>query len=183
MFEALVFAIHDCGFYARSALEVADSAENRFDKIARIIRESRYGIHDISRTQQSEDGLPRFNMPLELGLFLGCKRYGTRRDRLKACLILDREPYRYQRFISDIAGQDIASHGDQPRQAVARVRGWLRTNSRRTDIPGGTTIWRRFERFERDLPSICEDARIEVAELEFVDRTQLISNWLLVNTS
>ena len=68
--EALVFAIHDCGYIARSALEAENSAEVRIDKIAKIIKDCRYGIHDISRTEVSrETGLPRFNMPFELGLF------------------------------------------------------------------------------------------------------------------
>ena len=106
--EALVFAIHDCGYIARSALEAEDSAEVRMDKIAKIIKDCRYGIHDISRTEVGADtGLPRFNMPLELGLFLGAKRFGSRTDKPKACLILDRARYRYQQFCSDIAGQDI----------------------------------------------------------------------------
>lgn len=106
--EALVFAIHDCGYIARSALEAEDSAEVRMDKIAKIIKDCRYGIHDISRTEVGADtGLPRFNMPLELGLFLGARRFGSRTDKLKACLILDRARYRYQQFCSDIAGQDI----------------------------------------------------------------------------
>jgi hypothetical protein len=108
LMEALVFAIHDCGYIARSALEAEDSAEVRMDKIAKIIKDCRYGIHDISRTEAGADtGLPRFNMPLELGLFLGARRFGSRIDKLKACLILDRARYRYQQFCSDIAGQDI----------------------------------------------------------------------------
>ena len=65
--EAIVFGIHDCGFTARSALEVIDAGEVRIDKIRRIIRESKFGIHDISRTQPDRaTQLPRFNMPLEL---------------------------------------------------------------------------------------------------------------------
>jgi hypothetical protein len=74
--NALVFSVHDCGFVARSALEASDASENRLDKIYGIIEDSRYGIHDISRTELNDAGLPRFNMPLELGIFLGCKRYG-----------------------------------------------------------------------------------------------------------
>ena len=71
LFEALVFAIHDCGFQARCALEAEDSGEERIRKIKRIIRECRFGVHDISRVQLDPvNQLPRFNMPLELGLFL-----------------------------------------------------------------------------------------------------------------
>ena len=40
--EALVFAIHDCGYIARSALEAEDSTEVRMDKIAKIIKDCRY---------------------------------------------------------------------------------------------------------------------------------------------
>lgn len=86
MFEALVFAVYDCGFVARCALELEDGSQVRIDKIEQIIGDCRLGIHDISRTEL--DGtwsLPRFNMPLELGLFLGAKRYGTGSQRRKLC--------------------------------------------------------------------------------------------------
>lgn len=139
--EALVFAIHDCGYIARSALEAEDSAEVRMDKIAKIIKDCRYGIHDISRTEAGADtGLPRFNMPLELGLFLSARRFGSRTDKLKACLILDRARYRYQQFCSDIAGQDIRSHDDLPKTAIKVVRNWLQTNSPTPEVDYMTLI-------------------------------------------
>jgi hypothetical protein len=141
LMEALVFAIHDCGYIARSALEAEDSAEVRMDKIAKIIKDCRYGIHDISRTEAGADtGLPRFNMPLELGLFLSARRFGSRTDKLKACLILDRARYRYQQFCSDIAGQDIRSHDDLPKTAIKVVRNWLQTNSPTPEVDYMTLI-------------------------------------------
>jgi hypothetical protein len=66
-------------------------------------------------------------MPLELGIFLGAKRYGSRTQIRKSCLILDREPYRYQIFCSDIAGQDIRAHHNDVGYAISAVREWLRT--------------------------------------------------------
>ena len=48
-------------------------------------------------------------MPLELGIFLGAKRFGRAEQKGKVCLILDTERYRYQQFMSDIAGQDISA--------------------------------------------------------------------------
>ena len=75
IFYAVVFAVIDCGFIARCALEKDDGGEVRVHKILRIIRECRVGIHDISRTEiSSSSKLPRFNMPLELEMFLGAKR-------------------------------------------------------------------------------------------------------------
>jgi hypothetical protein len=50
-------------------------------------------------------------MPLELGMFLGCKGYGGAAHATKVCLVLDVDQYRYQKFVSDIAGNDIRAHG------------------------------------------------------------------------
>ena len=37
IFEAIVFAIHDCGYVARCSLEVSDASQVRIEKIAAII--------------------------------------------------------------------------------------------------------------------------------------------------
>jgi hypothetical protein len=125
LFRALIFAVFECGLIPRCAQEVYDAGEVRIEKISRIIRDCRWGIHDISRTDTNSRGLPRFNMPLELGLFLGAKRFGTGPQTRKSCLVLDRDRYRYQEFISDIAGQDIVAHADDPAEAIKAVRDWL----------------------------------------------------------
>ena len=99
-FRALIFAVYACGFRVRSARELDDSGQTRIDKLYGLIEDCRYGIHDLSRTElDAANGLPRFNIPLELGIFLGAKRYGGPAQKLKRTLILDVEPYRYQRFI------------------------------------------------------------------------------------
>jgi hypothetical protein len=114
LFEAIAFAIADCGYHPRSALEVDDSSQVRIEKITTIINESRLAVHDISRTQLDRGTrLPRFNMPLELGLFLGAKTFGSGDHKRKVAIILDTERFRYQKFISDIAGQDIRAHGGE----------------------------------------------------------------------
>jgi hypothetical protein len=61
----------------------------RIGKIARIIRECQWGIHDISRTEPNPSGLPRFNMPLERGIFLGARWFRDRPQKRKSCLIRD----------------------------------------------------------------------------------------------
>src|SRR5262245_21173689 len=91
LFEAIVFAVFDCGFRARCSLEIEDSGQIRMEKILNIIAECKLGISDLSRTELDEaHKLPRFNMPLELGLFLGAKRYGRDKQKRKNCLVLDR---------------------------------------------------------------------------------------------
>ena len=131
IFRAVIFTIFDCGYIARSAREVDDSSEVRIDKIIKIISECKYGIHDLSRTElDKKTNLPRFNMPLELGLFLGAKRFGAGIQKMKVCLVLDRAPHRYQSFISDISGQDIQSHNNEVSEAIRVVREWLNNASK-----------------------------------------------------
>jgi hypothetical protein len=96
LFDALVFAVHDCGFLAHCALESDEGSRVRLDKLYAIIAECRYGIHDLSRvTLDTRYRLLRFNMPLELGIFLGAKRYGNPPQRKKSGLILERDLYRF----------------------------------------------------------------------------------------
>ncbi|MCF4126056.1 hypothetical protein [Methylobacterium sp. SyP6R] len=100
IFNAIVFTVVRSGYRARCALEMDDGAENRLYKIIKIIGECPFGIHDISRTETNgEPPLPRFNMPLELGLWLGAHHLGRTDQAGKRCIVFDREPYRYHRFI------------------------------------------------------------------------------------
>ena len=172
------------GFRARSALEVSNAGNVRIEKIQDIISESKYSIHDLSRTQLDQvHRLPRFNMPLELGLDLGCKRFGKPHEQEKVILIMDIEPYRYQRFISDIAGQDVYAHGGTQRGVVNEVREWLRPelDPRRVIIPSGEEILTRFRTFRRALPSICRKLHWNPEDLRFVDYAYAVANWIRVN--
>lgn len=183
LFEALVFAVHDCGYIARCSLEVSDASEVRIEKIAKIIGACRFGIHDISRTELDRaTSLPRFNMPLELGMFLGAKRFGGREQKLKSCLILDIERYRFQKFISDIAGQDISVHGAETGKAIKVVRDWLSNATPESiEIPGGARIATRYDLFRGDLPAMCEKLHLNVDELTFNNYVVQVEQWLKLN--
>jgi hypothetical protein len=144
LFDAMIFAVYDCGFVARSALEEDDGSQIRVQKIYEIISNCRLGIHDLSRLKLDRSTkLPRFNMPLELGAFLGAKYFGSQEQKRKACLILDSEKYRYQKFISDISGQDVHAHENDPGKVIRIVRNWLRAFSP-ASIPSGSVISKRF---------------------------------------
>ena len=131
-FKAILFTVIRSGFNPRCAREDDDGGDVRFDKICRIIEDCKYGIHDISKTESAgEPPLPRFNMPLELGLFLGARKYGDAEQALKKAIIFDREPYRYQKFISDISGQDIHAHNNDVGQLIIGVAAWLRRAAKR----------------------------------------------------
>jgi hypothetical protein len=180
VFEAVTFAVYDCGFFPRCALEVEDGSEVRIGKIQRIIGSCRLAVHDISRTElDAGTGLPRFNMPLELGIFLGAKAFGDRRNRRKAAVILDGERYRYQQYISDIAGQDIRAHAGDPDEAICQVRDFLCGHAEPGRlIAGGHYVVDRYAAYRRRLPDLCARGTLRPEKLTFRDLTNLVVGWI-----
>ena len=184
MFEAIVFAIHDCGFIPRCAKEEDDAGNVRIHKIMNIINECRYGIHDISKADlDAVTKLSRFNMPLELGLYLGAHRYSGKKDhnRDKKTLIMDIDPYRYRDFISDLGGQDIAGHNQDTTIAISKVRDFLSTSSRRNSIPGGQYIADRYSDFLDNLDTYCDGMKWERQKLTFLNYSQCVTEWIRLN--
>ncbi len=178
IFDAIVFTVADCGFRPRCALEIQDSGQVRLEKIIAIIRGCRLGIHDLSRTElDDEHRLPRFNMPFELGLFVAAQRFGSGKQKQKVSLTLDRDRYRFQKFLSDIAGQDIQDHQQSDDTVTRRVGDWLRSQSDRP-LPGGTEIVTRYRRFRSALPWLCQPLALSDSELVFPDYKYLIALWL-----
>ncbi len=178
LFEAAVFTTLDCGFIPRCAKELNDSGQVRIEKIMQIIAECSLGIHDISRTElHVQSGLPRFNMPLELGIFLGAKAFGNVKHKNKSCLILDKEKYRYQTFLSDLSGHDISAHHDQPEKLIESVRKWFTHYSNKM-IPGESTLIERYQDFQSDLPRLCRACALKKNELTYVDYLRIAGSWI-----
>ena len=181
LFHAIIFAVQIAGFKPRCAREGSNAATVRLQKIMDIISECKYGIHDISKTELGSNGLPRFNMPLELGLDLGAKRFGTIRQRSKSLLVLDRDQYRYQKFISDINGQDISPHSRSIKKAINQVRDWLSTESGIDTMSGGDYMYWRYRAFQRELPELCRQWNRNIKKLTFGDFTHIARIWLEEN--
>jgi hypothetical protein len=179
IFEAIAFTVRYLGFVVRCALEVDDAGEVRLSKIVRMIDQCAYGIHDISSVGLGQGtNLPRFNMPLELGLYLGCTFFGSEAQRRKGCLILDSEPYRYRTTISDIAGQDIHVHRGDPVRAIKEVRDRLANISKTGGLPGGSEIAGRYSQFMQELPAICTKLKRHPKEQTFADFSETVEIWL-----
>lgn len=92
LFEAIAFAIIVCEYHSRCALEIVDSGYSRPTKIVDLIDVCAFRLYDVSRTD-----LPRFNVPLELGLAFE-RKYLKSRPTASKMLVLDREPHRYLEF-------------------------------------------------------------------------------------
>jgi len=182
LFDALVFAVSDCGLTPRCALEGDDGSQVRLEKLLTIIEGCALGIHDLSRTTlDTVNRLPRFNMPLELGLFLGAKRFGNGSHKHKSALVLDREPYRYQKFCSDIAGQDVRAHSNRVDEALKLTRNWLRAERQATVVPTAAILFSRYLQFREDLPRMCKASGGTVKDLTFVDLRLMIRAWIEEN--
>ena len=180
IFNAVVFAVHNLGFRPRCALESSNAGQIRLSKIMDIINDCKYSIHDLSRTElDALTGLPRFNMPLELGLDLGCKRFGSRGHKEKISLVMDIESHRYEKFISDIKGQDVYPHGGDVQQVINVVRNWLRyeLDYRIVKIPSGQKIFQRYGNFQASLPALCYKLNWNPKQLPFPDFSGAVATW------
>lgn len=127
LLRPLLFTVIYLGLKPRIALEAIDSGELRLNKIVALIRESKYSIHDLSRSEAAVVGeLYRLNMPFELGIDFGCRLFGKPKQREKRTLVLEAKPHRYKASISDLAGADIECHDDEPYKIIGVVRNWLK---------------------------------------------------------
>ena len=176
--EAIVFAIYRCGFYPLSALNEDNALDNRLTKILNLIERCRYGIHDISRTELNTHGLPRFNMPFELGIFYGAKRFGDKQQKNKNALVFERTKFSYQNFISDLSGVDIKAHNNNTETILRSIRNWLQTSSRRSTIPGHTLLINDFNKFQKELPGILNSLSLEKENLTFNDLCLIVEEFL-----
>ena len=178
IFEAIVFTVFACGFRPVCARQRLNSAEVRLEKILSLIGDSRLSIHDLSRTQPDADtGNPRFNMPFELGLDLGCRSFHSRYAD-KHALIFGEKKYEYQKFFSDIAGQDVHDHQNGVAKAIAGVRNFLAAQNPDNPVSGPARILKRYEEFRAALPRILNEVGIEPDEMQFTDLAWAAKQWM-----
>ena len=179
-FHSIVFTVLSCGFRPRTAMEAGDAGDIRLDKIIRLICESPYSIHDLSAVElDKKNKLPRFNMPFELGLVIGCKKVAGPRFAMRPILVMERTAYTAQKCLSDIAGQDSKAHGGSVGRIVTIVRAWLYQQSRRENIPGHIRIQNAFGAFYAILPALCDEAGLDSHDLGYPDFVNLAQQWLV----
>jgi len=156
--------------------ETKSSGQVRVERIKKLILNSKYSIHDISRSEalQGRD-LPRFNMPFEMGLDLGCQSFGKSKLNFKKSLVLEKTKYHYQKVISDIAGQDIESHNDNPEELIRKVRNWFAAvlNSHQ---PSPTLIWDSYNDF---LDRMSEQLKAEAFSKDDIESLP-VSNFVIL---
>ena len=174
LLKPLLFTIIYCGLNPRIALERADAGELRLAKIAEIISECRYSIHDLSRIQAQNAGdYFRLNMPFELGVDWGYRQY---KDKTKKFLILESTAFNAKKAISDLAGVDFEAHGDIPEELVVIVRNWLAANTK-GKLPSGSVIWDDYNQFSAELYKMKGFSKRDVDRLPTAEIIRHMQKW------
>ena len=109
--------------------------DRRLNRIFKLIQSCRYSIHDLSRVEVSVSttAVPRFNMPLELGMTITWQSLHPSRH---SWFVWESEPYRLQRSASDLNGTDPCIH-DGTAEGVLRE---LRNAFHRDRMPSATDM-------------------------------------------
>ncbi len=161
--------------------ETSDSGVTRLNTIKNLMAVSKYSIHDLSRMEPlKRKDYPRFNMPFECGIDFGLKMSNEKKYGDKKFLILEKEQYRYQRVLSDISGNDIKAHREDPEQIVKVVRDWFKPTN--ANIPMYKEIWLAFNEFEYDYEQILTEAEYDpkdINSLTFSDIIENMNEWII----
>ena len=125
--------------------------------------------------------MPRFNMPMELGIHLGARLFGEGRHRRKRALILEAQAHRYDAALSDISGQDIEVHGNDPDQAIRCVRNWLSDHRPRgaLPLPGVAAMQADHSLFQEEVGALLAARRLDTLDqLTHSDFMFAIRDWI-----
>jgi hypothetical protein len=179
--QAMMFCIVHLELHPRLSREVNNGAQPRVDTIQNLIEVSKYSIHDLSRSQAREDGdFFRLNMPFELGIDFGCRRFGTPDQRTKSFLILEEQDHRYLRTLSDLRGSDLHFPRGDYKIAIARVRNWLVQVCGLENVAGPSGILDKYSDFQgwhynHQLSNGFSEA--DIAEYETMELLTSMQEW------
>ena len=182
LLRPLLFTIIYLDYTPRIASENSDSGEARINKIYKLVEQSRYSIHDLSRIQSlKKQEIYRFNMPFELGVDIGCRLFEGSTWKSKKCLILETKQYRYQKALSDLSNSDIKSHKNDPETLVRQVRNWF-VETLHIKAKSSTTIWEKFNEFMADFYVKRKREKFGPKDLQYMPEPELIrfmKEWIM----
>lgn len=175
--QTIVFAVVRCGFVPRSALEESNALDTRIEKIVRLIHKCKYGIHDLSRTELDKTfQLPRFNMPFELGLFWGAKKFGGKLNKEKIGLVFEKDRNTCKKCLTDLDGVDITAHNGETGKIITAIRNFLYNASKRETIPSPAVITKDYLDFKNSrMPVMLQENDTSLAHLTFNDLCAFIT--------
>lgn len=129
LYLAYIVGLTQLGLRVNAAISVP--SQGRLNTIIRLIEQSDSSIHDLSRIETAS-GIPRFNMPVELGLAL-YRSYVTGGKHQVS--IFETKRYRAQRSTSDVNGIDPQIHNGTPKGVMSGLRNIFSHDGDVTTVP------------------------------------------------
>lgn len=183
LLQSMLFTIISLGFEPRIAIESTDAGVNRLDKIIDLITTSKVSVHDLSRIRSKKSGeYFRLNMPFELGIDFGCKKYSQACEFSdKKFLILGSKKYEYMRALSDISGFDIQYHHDDTKALIKAIRNWFVNNLDLKNTPSYHILWYKWTDFclyyaRHEL--VCDYSQDEIFDVPINEQIDIIKEFL-----
>ncbi len=127
------------------------NSKNRLETIIKLLETCAYSIHDLSRVE-STNGMPRFNMPLELGLAL--YREWNAPDK-HGVYVFEQKSHRIQQSTSDLNGMDPFIHNGSPEKVMSGLRSIFQREANRSTVP---KMMKTYDWLIQKLPIIQQNA-------------------------
>ena len=120
VYVAYIVGLFQMGMVPRLASEIP-GGDRRLNRIFKLIQSCRYSIHDLSRVEVSvaTTAVPRFNMPLELGMTITWQQLHPSRH---TWFVWESKLYRIQKTASDLNGTDACIHDGTPEGVLRELR-------------------------------------------------------------
>jgi len=108
LYVAYIVGLYQLNLVPHLSSEIP-GGDRRLNRIFKLIQSCCYSIHDLSRVEVSvaATAVPRFNMPLELGMTITWANLHPNRH---TWFVWESEPYRLQKSASDLNGTDSYVH-------------------------------------------------------------------------
>lgn len=174
----LLFTVIYCNLIPQIS-ETNDSGSVRLNNILKLIKASKFSIHDISRLVASKAGeISRFNLPFELGMDFGLRYSENNSFSEKKCLIIDKQnvknKYTYQAAISDISGSDIECY-DNIQELVRIVSNWISKLGFEFKS-GPRIILENYYKFELDYKETLDKNGFSLTDILYLPKSYYIES-------
>ena len=94
---------------------------------------------------------------------------------------MEAKPHRYDAALSDISGQDIEVHANDPAEAIRRVRNWLSEHRKPKEppLPGAAALLGDYRLFRKEARAILREQRLDPLDrLSHNDFLFVATDWI-----
>jgi hypothetical protein len=143
LYLAYIVGLYQLDLVPHLASEIP-GGDRRLNRILDLIKSCRYSIHDLSRVELSTPptGVPRFNMPLELGMTI---TWQSLNPSLHTWFVWESNLYRIQRSASDLNGTDAYIHNGTPEGVLRELCNSFESDHS-TSVPRMLEVYRLVDR-------------------------------------